>query len=352
MLSTLTMLSTMMRPSILKCMQQSKIPALSVRLARKRAFSSTYSRYEGPSPAISTPPFFTTPASIHPAESAIQNTLGMLGLPSTRSLATYLLVRGLNWAERERAEEALEINPEVPIPFEPQKLFHEQELPACWVMPGRRLAVSAPVHVIMSEDTQLDLWAKGDSKLDRAATDVKALYEALWCADTGIPVSCASWDLWIDLCESHGRDPGTISMKPLQSKKYDYDAKEWKQLVCDPKSMLVVRSPYTSFVWNRPQMNKMQLGYDPIWCFVGHRRLCVQPPYPFHPLVNILGADFLEIHDVDVIRHRGKHIPFLKKAVIKTPACEREPYIQFPINFIPNYPLTLKFYLYVLLNRP
>jgi hypothetical protein len=102
---------------------------------------------------------------------------------------------GFNWAKREEATRALEVIPGVPVPFEPRKVFDEQALSACWVMPGRRLAVSAPVHADMSKDKVNHPWEKTDAKLDQVRKDVRPLYQALWCSDIGAPVSCASWDV-------------------------------------------------------------------------------------------------------------------------------------------------------------
>jgi hypothetical protein len=90
--------------------------------------------------------------AIHPAESILRNTLNKLVFSSDKSIATHVLLSSFSWAEREEAKRALVIIPEVPVPFEPRKVFDEQALPACWVMPGRRLAVSAPVHADMNKD--------------------------------------------------------------------------------------------------------------------------------------------------------------------------------------------------------
>ena len=97
----------------------------------------------------------------------------------------------------------------------------------------------------------------------------------------------------------------------------------------DPKSTVVLRSPLTKFTWVPPKLSMMQPTYSPIWCFVGYRRLHLQPPSPLNPLVNILGADFEEIHDVDVIRIGGEYTtsPRYKKVNICIPACDDEPLI-------------------------
>jgi hypothetical protein len=81
------------------------------------------------------------------------------------------------------------------VPFQPRKVFDEQALPACWVMPGRHLAVSAPVHVDMSKDKAKRQWEKTDAKLDQVRKDVRSLYQVLWCSDIGALVSCTSWDV-------------------------------------------------------------------------------------------------------------------------------------------------------------
>jgi hypothetical protein len=116
-------------------------------------------------------------------------------------------------------------------------------------------------------------------------------------------------------------------MRPFQSPTYEYKAAEWKQVARDPQSAAVLRSQYTNFTWNPPGLDKMHFTHNPIWCFVGHRRLYIQPPYPLHPLVNILGADFNEIHDVDMIRLRGEYTksPCFKKASARIPGREKEP---------------------------
>ena len=152
---------------------------------------------------LSTPPFLTSTLSrtsssytpvIHPAESTLRDTLNTLE-SSGESLVTHVLLSGLNWAEREEAKKALEVISEVPVPFEPCKVFDEQTLPACWVMPGRRLAVSAPVHADISKDKVKRPWEKTDTNLDQRKGDVRPLYQALWCPDIGAPISCASWDV-------------------------------------------------------------------------------------------------------------------------------------------------------------
>jgi hypothetical protein len=133
--------------------------------------------------------------AIHPAESILRDTLDKLELSSGESMATHVMLGGFSWAEREEAKRALEIISEVPVPFEPRKVFDEQALPACWVIPGRRLAVSAPVHTDMNKDEVKRPWEKTNAKLDRMKKDVQPLYQALWCVNIGAPVSCASWDV-------------------------------------------------------------------------------------------------------------------------------------------------------------
>ena len=133
--------------------------------------------------------------AIHPAESTLRDTLDKLELSSGESMATHVMLSSFSWAEREEAKRALEIISEVPVPFEPRKVFDEQALPACWVMPGRRLAVSAPVHADMNKDEVKRPWEKTNAKLDQMRKDVQPLYQALWCADIGAPVSRASWDV-------------------------------------------------------------------------------------------------------------------------------------------------------------
>jgi hypothetical protein len=133
--------------------------------------------------------------AIHPAESTLRDTLDKLELSSGESLLTHVLLSGFNWAEREEAKRALEIIPGMLVPFEPRKVFDEQALPACWVMPGRRLAVSAPVHTDMSKDKMKRPWEKANAELDQMRKDVQPLYQDLWCANIGAPVSCASWDV-------------------------------------------------------------------------------------------------------------------------------------------------------------
>jgi len=133
--------------------------------------------------------------AIHPAESTLRDTLDKLGLSSSESLLTHVLLSGFNWAEQEEAKRALEIKPGMLVPFEPRKVFDEQALPACWVMPGRRLAVSAPVHADLNKDKMKRQWEKADTKLDQMRKNVQPLYQDLWCANIGAPVSCASWDV-------------------------------------------------------------------------------------------------------------------------------------------------------------
>jgi hypothetical protein len=93
------------------------------------------------------------------------------------------------------AKKALEITTGVAVPFQPCKVFDEHTLPACWAMPGRHLVVSAPVHADISKDKVKRPWEKTDANLDRKRKDVRPLYQTLWLADTGAPVSCASWDV-------------------------------------------------------------------------------------------------------------------------------------------------------------
>jgi hypothetical protein len=133
--------------------------------------------------------------AIHPAESTLRDTIDKLELSSGKSLLTHVLLSGFNWAERKGLKRALGIIPGMLVPFEPRKVFDEQALPACWVMPGRRLAVSTPVHANMSKDKMKRQWEKADAKLDQMRKDVQPLYQELWCADIGAPVSCASWDV-------------------------------------------------------------------------------------------------------------------------------------------------------------
>jgi hypothetical protein len=133
--------------------------------------------------------------TIHPAELTLRDTLDTLKSTVGESQVTNVLLGGFNWNEREDATKALEIIPGVPVPFEPRKVFDEQVLPACWVMPRRRLAVSAPVHADMSKDKVKRLWRKADADLDQKKKDVRPLYQVLWCSDIGSPVSCASWDV-------------------------------------------------------------------------------------------------------------------------------------------------------------
>jgi hypothetical protein len=132
---------------------------------------------------------------MHPAESTLKNTLVDGSKATHVLLSTRVLLSGFGWEEREEAKKALGIVfvPEVFVPFNPRKVFEEQALPACWVMPGRRLAVSAPVHVDMTKDEVKRPWEKTNAKLD--LVDVRPVCEALWCADIGTPVSCASWDV-------------------------------------------------------------------------------------------------------------------------------------------------------------
>ena len=133
--------------------------------------------------------------AIHPAESTLRDTLDKLDLSSGESMATHVLLSGFSWTEREEAKRALEIISEMPVPFEPRKVFDEQALPACWVMPRRRLAVSAPIHADMNKDEVKRPWEKTNAKFDQMRKDVRPLYQALWCADIGAPVSYASWDV-------------------------------------------------------------------------------------------------------------------------------------------------------------
>jgi len=118
-------------------------------------------------------------------------------------------------------------------------------------------------------------------------------------------------------------------MSLFQSQTYEYTGVQWKQQALhSPKSATVFRNPYTKFTWKQPGPDQLEFtDYDPIWCFVGHRRLCVGPPYPVHPLVNILGADFNEIHGVDIINLYGEYTKPLhfRKASARIRACEKEP---------------------------
>ena len=118
-----------------------------------------------------------------------------LTLSSGEYPVTNVLLSGFNWDERKKAMEALEVTPGVPVPFEPRKVFEEQTLPACWVMPRRRLAVSAPVHADMSNDKVKHLWKKTDANLDEKEKYMRPLHQAIWCVDIGAPVSCTSWDV-------------------------------------------------------------------------------------------------------------------------------------------------------------
>jgi hypothetical protein len=81
----------------------------------------------------------------------------------------------------------LEIIPGAQVPFEPYKVFDEQTLRVCWV------AVSAPVHTDINQD-KVSLWKKTDPDLKQKGKNVQFLYQVLWHADSGAPVSCASWD--------------------------------------------------------------------------------------------------------------------------------------------------------------
>jgi hypothetical protein len=69
--------------------------------------------------------------AIHLAESTLRDTLNKLGLSSSESLLTHVLLSGFNWAEQEEAKRALEIKPRMLVPFELRKVFDEQALPAC-----------------------------------------------------------------------------------------------------------------------------------------------------------------------------------------------------------------------------
>jgi hypothetical protein len=132
---------------------------------------------------------------MHPAELTLKDTLDKLELSVGESQTTHVLLSGFNWTDRDDATKALEVTPGVPVPFEPRKVFDEQVLPACWVMPYRYLAVFAPVHADMSKDKVKRLWEKTDANLDQKGEDVRPLYQVLWCSDIGAPVSCASWDV-------------------------------------------------------------------------------------------------------------------------------------------------------------
>ena len=118
-----------------------------------------------------------------------------LALSSGEYPVTNVLLSGFNWDERKKAMEALEVTPGVLAPFEPRKVFEEQTLPACWVMPRRRLAVSAPVHADMNNDEAKYSWKKTDANLDKKGKYVRPLHQAIWCANIGTPVSCALWDV-------------------------------------------------------------------------------------------------------------------------------------------------------------
>jgi hypothetical protein len=123
------------------------------------------------------------------------DTLDKLDLSTSESQVTHVLLSGFNSTERDDATKALELMPGVPVPFEPRKVFSEQVLPACWVLPHRRLAVSAPVHTDVSKDEVKRPWEKTDANLDQKRNDVRPLYQTLWYSDIGAPVSCASWDV-------------------------------------------------------------------------------------------------------------------------------------------------------------
>src|SRR6266571_8048180 len=115
-------------------------------------------------------------------------------------------------------------------------------------------------------------------------------------------------------------------MKPFRSRTYEYNAADWKQVVRDPKSAAILRSPYTKFTWSLPETDRFHVSYDPIWCFIGYRRLYIQPPYPHHPLINILGADLNEIHGVHYFPILGEYTKSLrfKKARAIVPGYEQE----------------------------
>ena len=53
-------------------------------------------------------------------------------------------------------------------------------------------------------------------------------------------------------------------MRPFQLQTYEYKGAEWKQVVRDPQSMAVLRSPYTNFTWSPPGPDKMHLTYNPM----------------------------------------------------------------------------------------
>ena len=54
---------------------------------------------------------------------------------------------------------------------------------------------------------------------------------------------------------------------------------------------------------------------------------CVFSLHILSTLVNILGASFNEIHNVDIIHPRGEYTksPHFKKATARIPGCEKEP---------------------------